>query len=138
MSDAATAGPGPEQPAEVYELRLYVAGQTPKSVAAFNNMRRLCEEQLDGRCKVEAVGLLVNPREARVDQSEGHPRGRYDLAVIDLYQQPGLARGEQIVAAPTLVKRRPLPARRLVGDLSRTERVLAGLDIRPRGVGGAP
>ena len=90
---------------EKYLLRLYVTGNTPRSVRAIENIRRICEEQL---------------------------QGRYELEVIDLYQQPGLAEGEQIIAAPTLVKKLPLPVRRLVGDLSKDENVLFGLDLKRR------
>ena len=86
-------------------LRLYVTGTTPKSVRAIENIKALCEEYL---------------------------QGRYDLEIIDVYKQPFLAKGEQIVAVPTLVKRLPLPLRRLVGDLSQTDRVLLGLDIVPK------
>src|SRR2546421_6063067 len=89
-----------------YVLRLFVTGMTPHSTRAVANLKAICEQ---------------------------HLAGRYDLGVIDLYQQPALARGEQILAAPTLVKRRPLPPRRLVGNLSRTDRVLAGLGIRTDG-----
>ncbi len=85
-----------------YVLRLYVAGMTSKSVRAVANIKQLCEEYL---------------------------QGQYELEVIDLYQQPQLARGEQIIAAPTLIKKLPLPLRRIVGDLSKTERVLVGLDL---------
>lgn len=85
-----------------YVLWLYITGLTPRSTEAVTNLKAICET---------------------------HLAGRYDLKVIDLYQQPALAKGEQILAAPTLVKRRPLPARRLVGNLSRTDRVPAGLDI---------
>jgi circadian clock protein KaiB len=88
-----------------YVLRLYVVGMTPNSVRAIENMKAICEEYL---------------------------QGRYDLEIIDVYKQPSLAKGEQIVAVPTLVKRVPLPLRRLVGDLSQKDRVLLGLDIVPR------
>jgi circadian clock protein KaiB len=88
---------------DVWELRLYVAGQTPRSIAAFNNLKRLCEEHLPGRYKIE---------------------------VIDLVQNPRLARDEQIVAIPTLVRKLPDPIRRIVGDLSDTERTLVGLQLR--------
>lgn len=88
-----------------YLLRLYVTGLTPRSLDAISQTRRLCEE---------------------------HLQGRYDLEIIDIYQQPQLTEGEQILAAPTLIKRLPLPLRRLVGDLSNEERVLLGLDLRPR------
>ncbi|MDP1857835.1 MAG: circadian clock KaiB family protein [Gemmatimonadaceae bacterium] len=89
---------------EVWELRLYIAGQTPRSVAAFANVNRLCEEYLPGRYKIE---------------------------VIDLMQHPQLAAGDQIVAIPTLVRKLPEPLRRIVGDLSSTERALVGLQLRP-------
>jgi circadian clock protein KaiB len=85
-----------------YVLCLFVTGLTPRSTQAVANLKAICET---------------------------HLAGRYDLEVIDLYQQPALAKGEQIVAAPTLLKKRPLPPRRLVGSLSCTDRVLAGLDI---------
>ena len=90
--------------AEHYVLRLYVTGMTPRSTRAVENVRAICEE---------------------------HLQGRYDLEVIDIYQQPTLAMREQIVAAPTLVRKLPLPLRRIIGDLSGNERVLLGLDIRP-------
>ena len=92
-------------PGERYVLRLYVTGVTPNSVRAIQNMKAICEEYL---------------------------QGRYDLEIIDVYKNPALAKGEQIVAVPTLVKRLPLPLRRLVGDLSQTDRVLLGLDIVPK------
>lgn len=85
-----------------YSLRLYVAGMTQQSVQAVANIKKICEENL---------------------------RGRYELKVIDLYQQPQLAQGEQIIALPTLIKKLPLPLRRIIGDLSNTERVLVGLDL---------
>ncbi len=88
-----------------YLLRLYVAGTTPNSIRAIESVKNMCEE---------------------------HLKNRYDLQVIDLYQQPTLARGEQIIAAPTLVKKLPLPLRRMIGDFSDTERVLVGLDLRKR------
>jgi circadian clock protein KaiB len=87
-----------------YELRLYVAGQTPRSLEAFSNLKRICEEHLQGRYSIEVIDLLVNPR---------------------------LARGDQIVAIPTLVRRLPEPLRKIIGTLSDTERVLVGLDLRP-------
>ena len=86
-----------------YLLRLYVTGTTPRSMAAVANIRRICEE---------------------------HLKGRYDLDIIDIYQQRTLAKGEQIIAAPTLIKKLPLPLRRIVGDMSNKERVLLGLDLR--------
>jgi circadian clock protein KaiB len=88
---------------ERYVLRLYITGTTPQSVRAIANVKKLCEDHL---CD------------------------RYELEVIDLYQQPQLAQGEQIIAAPTLIKKLPLPLRRIIGDMSRTERVLVGLDLR--------
>jgi circadian clock protein KaiB len=87
-----------------YLLRLYVAGITPRSTRALMNIRKICEE---------------------------HLQGRYQLKVIDVYQQPTLAKGEQIIAAPTLIKHLPAPLRRFVGDMSNTERILVGLDLRP-------
>lgn len=90
---------------ERWLLRLYVAGQTPKSVAAFDNLKRICEERLQGRHTIE---------------------------VIDLLKKPRLAKDDQILAIPTLVRRLPPPVRRIIGDLSETERVLVGLDLRPR------
>lgn len=86
-----------------YVLRLYVAGMTPRSTRAVETVRTICEE---------------------------HLQGRYDLEVIDVYQQPTLARGEQIIAAPTLIKKLPLPLRRIIGDMSDKQRVLLGLDLR--------
>ncbi|HEX3861087.1 MAG TPA: circadian clock KaiB family protein [Stellaceae bacterium] len=88
-----------------YHLRLYVAGQTAKSLAAVANLKRVCEE---------------------------HLAGRYEIEVIDLLQNPALAVGDQILATPTLVRRLPTPLKRIIGDLSNTERVLVGLDIRPK------
>ncbi|MEO5761308.1 MAG: circadian clock KaiB family protein [Vicinamibacteria bacterium] len=90
-------------PAEHFVLRLFVTGMTPRSIQAVENVRRICEEHLEGR---------------------------YDLQVIDIYQQPTLAKGEQIIATPTLIRKLPLPLRRVIGDLSNTERVLRGLDIK--------
>ncbi len=90
---------------EMYTLRLYVAGMTPASTAAILNIKKICEENL---------------------------RGRYELAVVDIYQQPVLARDEQILAAPTLIKKLPLPIRRFIGDMSSKERILVGLDLRPK------
>ena len=89
-----------------YILRLYVAGTSPQSVRAIANVKKICEENL---------------------------QGHYELQVIDLYQQPQLAQGEQIIAAPTLIKKLPLPLRRIIGDMSSTERVLVGLDLRKNG-----
>ena len=84
-------------------MKLYVAGRSPKSVNAIANIKKICEEDL---------------------------QGRYVLDVIDLYQQPQLAQGEQIIAVPTLIRELPSPVRRIIGDMSNTERVLVGLDIR--------
>ncbi|MDA3970279.1 MAG: circadian clock KaiB family protein [Desulfobulbaceae bacterium] len=88
-----------------YVLRLYVAGATPKSIRAIENIKRICEE---------------------------HLKGRYDLEVIDIYQQPVLAKGDQIIAVPTLLRKLPPPLRKFIGDLSATERILLGLDLRPK------
>ena len=88
-----------------YFLRLYVAGQTPKSVLAITNIKKICEENL---------------------------KGRYVLDVIDIYQQPQLAQGKQIIAVPTLIKKLPPPLRRIIGDMSNTERVLIGLDLQKK------
>jgi circadian clock protein KaiB len=90
---------------ETYVLRLYVAGITPRSSEAITNVTALCEE---------------------------HLAGRYELEIIDIYQKPTLAKGEQIIAAPTLIKKLPLPLRRLIGNMSEKERVLVGLDLRPK------
>jgi circadian clock protein KaiB len=88
-----------------WELRLYVAGQTAKSLQAFANLKRICEEHLDGKYKIEVVDLMKNPE---------------------------LAKGDQIFALPTLVRKLPEPVRKIIGDLSNTERVLVGLDLRSR------
>ncbi|PYP87466.1 MAG: circadian clock protein KaiB [Candidatus Angelobacter sp. Gp1-AA117] len=88
----------------VWELRLYVAGMTPTSIRAFENLKRLCEE---------------------------HMHGAYKIQVIDLLECPKLASGDQIIAVPTLVRRLPTPVKKIIGDLSNTERVLVGLDLRP-------
>jgi len=88
-----------------YELRLYVAGMTQRSARAIANLKEICEEYL---------------------------KGQYVLEVIDIYQQPVLAKGEQIIAVPTLIKKLPPPLRRLIGDLSDRERVLIGLDLKPK------
>lgn len=88
-----------------YIMKLYVAGQSPRSVNAIANLKRICEE---------------------------HLQGRYELDVIDLYQQPQLALGDQIIAVPTLIRKLPSPLRRIIGDMSNTDRVLVGLDIRKK------
>jgi circadian clock protein KaiB len=90
---------------KIWELRLYVAGQTAKSITAFNNLKKICEE---------------------------HLAGQYSIEIIDLCKRPQLARGDQIVAVPTLVRNLPVPVRKIIGDLSNTERVLVGLDLRER------
>lgn len=88
-----------------YVLRLYVAGQTARSMEAFANLKKICEEHLKGQCTIEVIDLLENPR---------------------------LAKGDQILAIPTLVRRLPEPVRKIIGTLADTERVLVGLDLRPR------
>jgi len=94
------------QKLEVWKLRLYVAGQTPRSIRALANLKALCEE---------------------------HLKGRYQVEVIDLLKHPRLARGDQIVAIPTLVRKLPFPVRKIIGDLSNTAGVLVGLDLRHKG-----
>ena len=94
----------PDEP-EMWNLRLYVAGQTPRAIAALDNLKRICEE---------------------------HLAGKYRIEVVDLLQNPQLARGDQILAVPTLVRKLPEPVRKIIGDLSNAERVLVGLDLRPR------
>jgi circadian clock protein KaiB len=89
---------------QVWELRLYVAGQTPRSLAAFANLKKICEE---------------------------HLAGRYNIEVVDLVKHPQLAAGDQILAIPTLVRKLPQPLRKIVGDLRDTERTLVGLQLRP-------
>lgn len=88
-----------------YVLRLYVTGMTPRSLRAITNIKKICEE---------------------------HLKDRYDLEVIDIYQRPTLAEGEQIIAAPTLIKKLPLPLRRFIGDMTSTDKILLGLDLRPK------
>ena len=102
-SERVTEGSAPA--GQTYELRLYVAGQTPKSVLALANLRTICEE---------------------------HLQGRYEIEVIDLMENPQLAQGDQILALPTLVRRLPEPIKKIIGNLSNTERVLVGLDLRVR------
>jgi circadian clock protein KaiB len=91
--------------AEKFSLRLYIAGKTPKAARAINNLRKICEE---------------------------HLAGRYSIEVVDLLENPALGRGDQILALPTLVRQLPPPVKKIIGDLSNTERVLVGLDLRPR------
>ena len=107
MKRKATGGPGKnaKPKKEIWELRLYVAGQTPKSLTAFANLKKICEE---------------------------HLKGKYHIEVIDLLKNPQLAQGDQILAIPTLVRNLPQPIKKIIGDLSNTLRVLVGLDIRPR------
>jgi len=93
------------QPGEMWNLRLYVAGKTPKSVAAFANLKKICEE---------------------------HLAGQYTIEIVDLLENPQLAHGDQILAIPTLVRKLPTPIKKIIGDLSNTERTLVGLDLRPR------
>ena len=93
-----------KEPEDFFELRLYVAGQTPKSIEAFANLKRICEENLKNKCTIEVIDLLKNPQ---------------------------LAKGDQILAIPTLVRKLPRPIKKIIGDLSNTARVLVGLDIRP-------
>ena len=103
---ARSAGPPRRRSKALWELRLYVAGMTPTSIRAFENLKKLCEE---------------------------HLHGIYSIQVIDLLERPMLARGDQIIAVPTLVRRLPTPVKKIIGDLSNTERVLVGLDLRPAG-----
>src|SRR5580765_8138070 len=96
----------PKSKPEEWELRLYVAGNTPNSIAAFGNLQQICEK---------------------------HMGGRYRIEIIDLFENPQLARGDQIIAIPTLVRRLPTPIKKIIGDLSNAERVLVGLDLKPAG-----
>lgn len=96
--------PAPPSRDKAWELRLYVAGQTARSLAAFANLKRICEEHLPGQYRIEVVDLLKDQK---------------------------LAKGDQILAVPTLVRKLPQPVRKIIGDLSNTERVLVGLDLRP-------
>jgi circadian clock protein KaiB len=104
-SEDHSATPAPPSQDKAYRLRLYVAGQTPKSVLALANLQQICEEHLQGRYEIEVIDLLVNPQ---------------------------LAQGDQILALPTLVRRLPEPIKKIIGDLSNKERVLVGLDLRER------
>jgi circadian clock protein KaiB len=92
------------RPLKLWRLRLYVAGQTPKSLTAFSNLKKICDD---------------------------HLKNSYRIEVIDLLERPHLSKGDQILAIPTLVRRLPEPVRKIIGDLSDTERVLVGLDLRP-------
>lgn len=98
------ASAAPRRPAKLWQLRLYVTGQTPKSLTAFSNLKKICESNL---------------------------KGRYRITVIDLVKQPQLAKGDQILAVPTVVRKLPKPVRTIIGNLSETDRVLVGLDLRP-------
>jgi len=104
MSDSDATGPAIAASSEVWQLRLYVAGQSPKSLRAFVNLQALCEQ---------------------------HLAGRYEIEVIDLVEHPAQARTDDILAIPTLVRRLPAPLRKIIGDLSNTERVMVGLHIPP-------
>jgi len=95
----------PLESPDTWNLRLYIAGQTPRAIAALENLKRICEV---------------------------HLAGKYTIEVIDLLKNPQLARGDQILAVPTLVRKLPEPVRKIIGDLSNEERVLVGLDLRPR------
>lgn len=101
--EAAGQAPAEEAPGEQWLLRLYVAGQTPRCVKAFANLKKICEEHLAAEYQIEVIDLLLNPT---------------------------LARGDQILAIPTLVRKLPVPIKKIIGDLSNTERVLVGLDVR--------
>ncbi len=101
-----SAKKSPRPPAETWDLRLYVAGETPRSAAALKNLERICETYLKGQYHIEIVDLLKNPR---------------------------LGRGDQILALPTLVRKLPEPVKKIIGDLSNEEKVLVDLDLRPRG-----
>jgi circadian clock protein KaiB len=113
-NQAAVVETGPEPPmpmaGEIFELRLYVAGQTRKSIAALTNLHRICNEHLAGQYRIEVIDLMTNPQQAQYDQ---------------------------IFAIPTLVRRLPEPIKRIIGDLSNSERVLVGLELRPTRLGAA-
>jgi circadian clock protein KaiB len=102
--DLIPSAPGAVAEDQLCELRLYVAGETPRSLAAIGNLKRICEEHMAGRYRIEVIDLMANPQ---------------------------LARQDQILAIPTLVRKLPVPMRKIIGDLSKTERVLVGLDLRP-------
>jgi circadian clock protein KaiB len=102
-SAIASAGTSPRALEQVWQLRLYVTGETPKSLTAFLNLKRICESRL---------------------------KGRYRITVIDLVKKPHLAKGDQILAIPTVVRKLPSPVRTIIGDLSDTENILVGLDLR--------
>ena len=98
------ARPAKKAKGDFWELRLYIAGQTPNSVAAISNLKKICDGRLQGRYRIE---------------------------VVDLLERPQLAKGDQIVAIPTLVRRLPAPMKQIIGNLSKAERVLVGLDLHP-------
>lgn len=108
MAETKKQNPSNNGDSHLWQLRLYVAGHTVKSMTALSNLKKICEE---------------------------HLKGEYSIEVIDLIRNPALAKGDQILAVPTLVRRLPQPMRKILGDLSNTERVLVGLDLRPRGEG---
>ena len=105
MSPSESSASWPSAAPEHFRLRLYVAGQTPKSILAFRNLKQICEE---------------------------HLQGRYEIEIIDLMTNPQLGQGDQILAVPTLVRRLPEPIKKIIGDLSNTDRVLVGLDLQRR------
>ena len=105
IESSSPAGTGDQDDAR-WVLKLYVAGQSPKSVKAFKNLKTICEE---------------------------HLKGKYEIVVIDLLKEPLLGKGDQILAIPTLIRQLPEPVRKIIGDLSNTERVLVGLDLQPQG-----
>ena len=105
-SSARKRRPARSSRADFWRLRLYIAGQTPNSIAAIANLEKICEDKL---------------------------RGKYRIEVVDLLEKPQLAKGDQIIAIPTLVRKLPQPIKKIIGDLSNTERVLVGLDVRPAG-----
>jgi circadian clock protein KaiB len=106
LEDAVDTIEGANPEDEAYQLRLYVAGQSPKSLRAVSNLKRLCAERLDSR---------------------------YEIEIVDLVQNPRLAAGDEIIAIPTLVRRLPEPMRKIIGDLSDSERVIVGLQLLPKG-----
>lgn len=103
-SSAAKRRPAKNSRREFYILRLYIAGQTPNSIAAITNLKKICEDKL---------------------------KGKYRIEVVDLLKKPQLAKGDQIIAIPTLVRRLPPPVKKIIGNLSKTESVIVGLDLQP-------
>jgi circadian clock protein KaiB len=104
MKNSVTKSPAKTTQSDFYRLRLYIAGQTPNSIAAIANLKKICEEKLHGKYRIE---------------------------VVDLLEKPQLAKGDQIIAIPTLVRRLPPPVKKIIGNLSRTESVIVGLDLQP-------